>query len=176
MDVPKVLREREERDRFFAEHYASPIPEEYLEHFSGLDYYPPSEQWVLHGAFRPLPEQKIPVPSSSGGSHPYTVRGAIDVEIAGALHTLTVIDDGDGGAFIPFRDATSGDTTYEGGRYVSVKAAEPGPTIIDFNGARNPWCAYDAEFVCPFPPPGNTIAVAVTAGEKDYRPAVGRDG
>ena len=77
-----------------------------------------------------------------------------------------MLDDGDGGSFIPFRDGTAGDTTYQGGRYVSPETADDGSVIVDFNRAFNPWCVYDDEFICPFPPASNIIEEPIAAGEK----------
>jgi uncharacterized protein len=82
-----------------------------------------------------------------------------------------------GGLFLPFRDATSGDSTYGAGRYLldTVKGAdlgsEGGRLVLDFNFAYNPSCAYDPKWVCPLSPPANRLAVAVQAGEK--KPEVG---
>ena len=36
--------------------------------------------------------------------------------------------------------------------------------ILDFNNAYNPYCAYDTSWICPLPPPGNTLPFAVRAG------------
>lgn len=52
--------------------------------------------------------------------------------------------------FVPFRDATSGKTTYGAGRYLEVENpfdegdAEADVTI-DFNFAYSPFCAYNEE-------------------------------
>ena len=46
--------------------------------------------------------------------------------IDGAEYRLVVLDDGDGGRFIPFRDETAGSTTYAGGRYTSIEVADGG--------------------------------------------------
>ena len=76
-----------------------------------------------------------------------------------------------GGAFLSFRDATSGKETYGGGRYIldTVKGAdlgeEDGKLVLDFNFAYNPSCAYDPGWVCPLAPPANRLAVAIEAGE-----------
>src|SRR5690349_1276040 len=65
------------------------------------------------------------------------------------------------GAFLSFRDATSGRETYGGGRYVldTVKGAdlgeEDGKLVLDFNFAYNPSCSYDPSWVCPLAPPAN---------------------
>jgi uncharacterized protein (DUF1684 family) len=77
-----------------------------------------------------------------------------------------------GGAFLCFRDATSGTESYGGGRYLldTVKGADLGEDggrlVLDFNFAYNPSCSYDPGWVCPLAPPANRLAVAVEAGER----------
>lgn len=65
-----------------------------------------------------------------------------------------------------FRDATNGYGSYPAGRYVTLVPIGGGRYVVDFNTARNPWCAYNTVFPCPPPWPGNAIAVRVAAGEK----------
>ena len=42
-------------------------------------------------------------------------------------------------------------------------------TILDFNEAYNPPCAFTGFATCPLPPPQNRLPVAVRAGELRYR-------
>ncbi len=165
-----VARVRGERDSFLAQHYASPLPEEDQDHFTGIEYFDPDPGWRLTGTFRPPDSQQVDVPSSSGASHPYGHLGTVVITIGDASHALVVLDDGDGNAFIPFADPTNGVETYGGGRYVDLTVAPDGVAIVDFNQARNPYCAYDEEFICPLPPASNRIDTRVEAGEKRYVP------
>ena len=77
-----------------------------------------------------------------------------------------------GGLLLPFRDATSGDSTYGAGRYLldTVKGADlgmiDGRIVLDFNFAYNPSCVYDPAWVCPLAPPANRLPVPVMAGEQ----------
>ena len=56
-----------------------------------------------------------------------------------------------GGAFLPFRDATNGRTTYGQGRYLldTGKGADLGSrgglVVLDFNYSYHPSCVYDAK-------------------------------
>jgi len=73
--------------------------------------------------------------------------------------------------FIPFTDLTSGNGTYEAGRYIDIKSEEirGDHVIIDFNKAYNPYCAYVKNvYNCPIPPRENDLPVAILAGEKEY--------
>ncbi len=96
--------------------------------------------------------------------------------LAGALgEELTIywIEGYGGGLFLPFRDATSGKTTFGGGRYLldAIKSADLGSDadsrlILDFNFAYHPSCALNDAYVCPLAPPENTLPVSVEAGER----------
>jgi uncharacterized protein (DUF1684 family) len=74
-----------------------------------------------------------------------------------------------GKLFLAFADATSGIETYGAGRYLDVKKVPAATSIeLDFNLAYNPYCAYNENFSCPFPPKENVLKVAILAGEKSY--------
>ena len=64
-----------------------------------------------------------------------------------------------------FRDATNGRETYPAGRFVAL-IPEGGRYRLDFNRARNPFCAYSSAYPCPAPWRGNTLAAPVAAGER----------
>ncbi|MEP6688254.1 MAG: DUF1684 domain-containing protein [Gemmatimonadales bacterium] len=65
-----------------------------------------------------------------------------------------------------FRDATNGGGTYPAGRFVALVPARDGQYRLDFNRARNPFCAYSSAYPCPAPWRGNVITVPVEAGER----------
>jgi uncharacterized protein (DUF1684 family) len=70
-----------------------------------------------------------------------------------------------------FTDKTSGDETYEAGRYLDFILADikNNKVIIDFNKAYNPYCAYvKNKHNCPLPPRENHLPIAIRAGEKTY--------
>jgi uncharacterized protein (DUF1684 family) len=65
-----------------------------------------------------------------------------------------------------FRDATNGRGTYPAGRFVALVPERDGRYRLDFNRARNPFCAYSSAYPCPAPWKGNNIAGPVEAGER----------
>lgn len=94
-------------------------------------------------------------------------------ETLGRELTLYWIGGYGGGVFLPFLDATTGRTTFDGGRYLldTIKGADLGWTgtgrmILDFNFAYNPSCAYSPKWICPLPPAANRLDVAIEAGER----------
>ena len=66
--------------------------------------------------------------------------------------------------FIPFTDATSGNETYEGGRYIDLNIPTDSNIQINFNKAYHPYCAYTDGYNCPIPPVENTLPVKIEAG------------
>ena len=70
--------------------------------------------------------------------------------------------------YIVFRDASSGTETYEAARFLYADLLDDGTTVLDFNEAYNPPCAFNPYTTCPIPIPENRLAVKVLAGEKAY--------
>ena len=109
----------------------------------------------------------------------YRVYGTIHFTINDTAVTLNIYQSQDlittskyrDHLFIPFTDATSGEETYESGRYLDleIKDIKNDKVLIDFNKAYNPYCAYvSGKFNCPIPPAENRLAVAIPAGEKAF--------
>ena len=65
-----------------------------------------------------------------------------------------------------FRDSTNARETYPAGRFVSLVPVGGGRYRLDFNRARNPFCAYSSAYACPAPWSGNALPARVDAGEK----------
>jgi uncharacterized protein (DUF1684 family) len=70
--------------------------------------------------------------------------------------------------FLIFSDGTSGEETYGAGRFLYTDLPKDGRTVVDFNKAYNPPCAFTPYATCPLPPKQNELPVAVRAGEKKY--------
>lgn len=79
---------------------------------------------------------------------------------------------------IYFRDSTNAHGTYPAGRFVTLIPLPDSRYRVDFNRARNPFCAYSSVYPCPIPWPGNEIPAKVEAGERyqahDDRPVRAR--
>ena len=82
---------------------------------------------------------------------------------------------------IYFRDGSNAAGTYPAGRFVELVPLGAGRYRLDFNRARNPYCAYNPVYPCPAPWRGNTITSPVRAGERYLgggldAPPAGKDG
>lgn len=97
--------------------------------------------------------------------------GVVEFELDGQLMQLEAYASGDE-LFFVFGDRTSGRETYPAGRFLYADVpAEGETTILDFNRAYNPPCAFNDFATCPVASPQNRLAVAIAAGEK-FDPAV----
>ncbi len=145
----------------------SPLPEGRRATHDGPAFFPYAPEWRLVGDLQRLPVQKFDrMPATRGKTADYLEYGKIPVAANGDTVTLTVYRplDHPEQFFIPFKDATTGDQTYGGGRYVHLDSLDVHRWILDFNSAYNPYCAYDTVWICPVPPTGNTLSFPVHAG------------
>lgn len=139
--------------------------------FKGLDYYPFSADWRVLARFEPHPEGRtMPIGSVLGDITEEPNPGAVAFEFDGQTFRLEAIaSEGDEELFFIFADRTSGRETYGAGRMLYAPLPdENGLTVLDFNRAYSPPCAFTAYSTCPLPPPENRLDVTVTAGEKNY--------
>jgi len=145
--------------------------------FAGIDAHPYQETWVLPARFTPYPEARtVAVPNADGRERTLALAGTLAFDAPGATGapvplTLHVSQAGDGSLSAVFADAGSGAQAFRF-RFLSLPAPAPagaegeGVTEVDFNRAYLPPCAFADHFICPFPPPGNTLPLVVGAGEK----------
>jgi uncharacterized protein len=137
--------------------------------FTGVPAFPVDTSWLVEGRFEAYPEpRRITVGAVVDGlSHFPTAVGVVRFPLAGAEQELVALAGRDDTLTLHFRDATSGASTYGGGRTLSVVAPGPdGRVDIDFNRTVNLPCAFTAHATCPLPPAENRLGVPVEAGER----------
>lgn len=137
--------------------------------FAGAPAFPVDERWVVEGRFEPYPEpQRLTVGAVVDGlQHFPTAVGVVRFALGGAEHELVAFPGKDGGLSLHFQDATSGTSTYGGGRSVTLPDPDAdGRVTIDFNRTLNLPCAFTAYATCPLPPAQNRLSVPVEAGER----------
>lgn len=140
--------------------------------FQGIESYPGDPSWRVVGRLlQGSPPAALVIPSVIGTVDTMASPGAVEFERAGKKYRLhpVIEDSASGELFFIFKDQTTGEETYPGGRFLYADAPAPsGTVILDFNRAVSPPCAFTAFATCPLPPPENALALRVTAGEK-YR-------
>lgn len=137
--------------------------------FKGQNWYPIDQSYRVEARLAALPEPKeLLVPNVLGGHFKMKSPGMLHFMLGGKQLSLQPVLEDDGSLFIIFRDPTNDAETYSAGRFLHADKPAHGETILDFNKAENPPCAFTPYATCPLPPPGNDLSVAVQAGEKRY--------
>lgn len=137
--------------------------------FAGLAWYPVGEAWRVTGRFVPHPTaQTLTVPNVLGQVEEMPSPGYVVFELGGRELRLDPVLEGPDAEelFFIFRDATSGRTTYPGGRFLYAPREKDGRVTLDFNKAYSPPCAFTPWATCPLPPKQNRLDVPVEAGER----------
>jgi hypothetical protein len=165
---------REGRDRLMRSHPQSPLAAGDPLRADGVPYWPydPALRWTV--PVEPATEpQRLAIDTGPDGITRLEQAGWVTLSApVGRRLAVWWLDQYGGGLFLPLRDATAGDASYGGGRYLldTAKGADLGADgaglVIDLNFLYHPSCRYDVRWVCPLAPAGNTIDVPVRAGER----------
>jgi hypothetical protein len=139
--------------------------------FKGLEYFPVDPALRVSGTFEPYEApREIEIPSAQGPPQKALAPGLVRFTLEGKELSLepTVESPTDETFFFVFSDATAGTGTYGAGRflYATRPAAGETKTILDFNLAQNPPCAFTPYATCPLPLPKNVLPVRIEAGER----------
>lgn len=136
--------------------------------FPPIEYYPISPDWRVRGKLRLFAEPQVlnvDTVIEGLGWHPES-PGVVEFEIDGQSLQLEAYDSGNQ-LFFVFGDRTSGRETYPAGRFLYADRPVDGDeTILDFNRAYNPPCAFNDFATCPVASPQNRLQVRIEAGEK----------
>jgi uncharacterized protein (DUF1684 family) len=162
---------RVHKDRQFKDAADSPVPKEKRDVLLPLRYFPIDPGYSVPAALKLAAERPVfEMPTSTGTLRRMQLVGTLEFTLQGQAHSLgAFVPDGTRRItelFVPFADATTGKDTYSAGRYLDLQPTATGFYTIDFNRAYNPFCAYNASYECPFPPPSNRLKVAIEAGER----------
>ncbi|GHD95384.1 DUF1684 domain-containing protein [Streptomyces naganishii] len=122
---------------------------------------------AVPGRFAPYRESRtVRVPNAAGRGRGPALDGEPACELGGERRTLREARRPDGSLWAVSADATSEDGGFRFRfRYAGAPDVE-GLTAVDLNRAQLPPCAFAGHFARPFPPPGNTLGLAIPAGER----------
>ncbi|RDJ20703.1 DUF1684 domain-containing protein [Bosea caraganae] len=165
------------RDRLFREHAQSPLAATRKAGFGGINYFSYDPTLRFEVGLKPATDREtISVEAGKDGAmvlRPYALTDGLQAPLGKEL-TLYWIEGYGGGTFLPFGDASNREETFPGGRYLldTIKSADlgvtpAGRTILDFNFAYYPSCAYSEAWVCPLSPPENRLPGAIRGGERN---------
>ncbi len=135
-----------------------------------LRYFPTDIKWRVQAKYLPvLGADSLNIIGVLGNETRMSHPGDIQFTLEGKQLSLMVIrepEDHTDELFVMFTDSTNRKETYPATRYVWVSPPDSlGRTVIDFNKAFNPPCAFTKFATCPFPPRGNHLPLYVMGGE-----------
>ncbi len=137
--------------------------------FAGFKWFPIDPKYRVTARFIKDPKpREIRMASLSGDDQIYTSEGMVEFTFEGQQIRMRPMTTRPGRFFFVFRDATSGKETYEAARFLYSDLNADGTTVLDFNEAYNPPCAFNPYTTCPLPLPENRLQVRVAAGELNY--------
>jgi uncharacterized protein (DUF1684 family) len=138
--------------------------------FTGFKWFPIDLKYRVVGRFiKDAAPREMRIPSLVGDYELYTTEGVVEFTVDGRTLRMRPMTTRPGRLFFVFRDATSGKETYEAARFLYADLRPDGTTVLDFNEAYNPPCAFNEFTTCPLPLPENRLPVALRVGEKAYQ-------
>jgi uncharacterized protein (DUF1684 family) len=168
--VTQIQLARAEKDRAFREQPNEPVPPGKVSGFLPLKYFPPDPEYVVPASLNPSKERiVVEMPTSQGKIRKHQRVGVLEFTLKGQPLTLGAFVEAGASLnrlFVPFSDMTSGTETYAAGRYLELDLTASGVYTIDFNKAYNPYCYYNADFDCPYPPRESRLPLPIRAGER----------
>lgn len=158
-------------DQFMQRSDDSPIPRERRASFPPLSYFSVEPEYRVPAMLAVArTDAVLEIPTSRGERRPHQRVGKLSFTLKGQLLTLTAfVEVGQqdlSHLFVPFGDLTNGTETYPGGRYLDLQRTATGIYDLDFNRAYHPYCYYNPEYDCPYPPRENRLPIPVRAGER----------
>ncbi len=171
---------RVEKDKWMKHSPNSPIPHEIRHRMKGLEYFPSDLKYRFEVKLNIYSNpEKLIMATSKGQQREYVRYGFFEFVVESETQRIQVYKtipkhehghshEGES-LFIPFRDSTSGKESYGAARYIDLEMSPSGLYTLDFNLAYNPYCVYNDNYVCPFPPPENWLQIPIRAGEKNFK-------
>jgi len=174
--IAEINRYRAEKDSVFLHADWSPILEEDQTNFQGLHYFPIDLSLRFVG---PIILYKNAEPDTIVGTKgdlrpalKYGYFAFIYKDQSYELQIYQMVPNDttrEKYLFLGFTDQTTGNETYNTGRYIDLVELPDGDYVVDFNLAYNPYCAYNPRYTCAIPPSENKLPFKVRVGEKIFK-------
>ena len=137
--------------------------------FRGFDWFPIRRDYRVKARFiRDSVPHDERVVNTFGDIDSYVSEGVVEFTLDNQVLRLRPFTTRPKHFYIVFNDQTSGNETYEAARFLTAELRDDGTTILDFNEAYNPPCAFNPFTTCPIPLRQNQLHARVLAGEKKY--------
>lgn len=168
----KEWRKRQKEE--FLDPNKSPLSNEEREKFKDHDYFPIDLAYRVEAKFQAVEKRTaFKMTTTAGTTQLYNKLGDLRFKLKGEELSLEAYAPARGFSlsnlkpmvFLPIKDGTNGNTTYEGGRYLYISAMPEGDIwTLDFNQLYNPYCVYNERIVCPLVPEANHLSISIEAG------------
>ncbi|MSO53493.1 MAG: DUF1684 domain-containing protein [Acidobacteria bacterium] len=171
-DYPaQIAAQRAAKDAAFKSAPGDPVPADKMAAMVPLSYFPIDELYAVPATLEPAAERtRLQVPTSTGKIRDLERIGTLKFMVKGQKMSLTAFHELDQPQitrlFVPFSDFTNGAETYSAGRYMELDPTPTGIYVVDFNVAYHPFCYYNPEYDCPYPPKENRLTMPIRAGER----------
>jgi uncharacterized protein (DUF1684 family) len=137
--------------------------------FLGFSWFPIDAKYRVVGRLiRDAVAQRYKVLNTYGDQDEYLTEGVVEFRLLGHTLRLRPFTTRPNRLYFVFRDESSGQETYETARFLYSDLRPDDTTVLDFNMAYNPPCAFNPYTTCPIPLRENRLSVKVLAGEKAY--------
>jgi uncharacterized protein (DUF1684 family) len=137
--------------------------------FLGFTWFPIDAQYRVVGRLIRDPEPRtLKVVNTYGDVDEYTSEGVVEFALLGQTLRLRPFTTRPKRFYFVFNDASSGQETYKTARFLYSDLRDDDTTVLEFNEAYNPPCAFNPYTTCPIPLAENRLPVKILAGEKAY--------
>lgn len=172
-----ILKFQEKLNAEFKDPETSPLADRFRIVFETLDFFQPDTNYVIVAEFIRTPEAlPFSMPTTTERESTEVVYGIAKFTLNGKIQQLEIYQTPElisqekykNYLFLPFTDATNGEETYGGGRYLDLRIPDGNQIVLDFNKAYNPYCAYNKKYSCPLVPAVNNIDSEIRVGVKAF--------
>lgn len=137
--------------------------------FLGFRWFPIDAKYRVTARFiRDRSPHDVVIPNLLGDNDTYETEGVVEFTLNDRKLRMRPMTTRPRRFFFIFKDATSGHETYAAARFLYSDLRDDGTTVLDFNEAYNPPCAFNPYTTCPLPPAENRLKVRIPVGEKAY--------
>ena len=171
-----ILNFQAELNEYYLDTAHTPLLPDDYENFEALEFFEIDHSFSLEADFVRIESEPFGMQTSTDRLPIYEIYGEAHFELKGVACVLTLFESHKSREdsvwkhylFLPYKDLTSGNDSYGGGRFIDVLMPKEGKVTIDFNQSYNPLCAYNHKYSCPIPPEENYLEVRVEAGVKAW--------
>ena len=137
--------------------------------FLGFAWFDIQPEYRVTGRFMPDPAPRtLESPNTFGDLDPMNTEGVVEFTLQGRTLRMRPFTTRPKRFWFVFSDASSGVETYRAARFLYADLKDDGTSVLDFNQAYNPPCAFNPYTTCPLPMTENRLPVKILAGERDY--------